>query len=267
MLYYRKDLVTTPPTTWEQLVSDAKNLQDQQKVDYGFVWHGAQYEGLTCIWTEMLTDAGGSTLNDAHTRSQINSPQARQALTFLRDLVSEGISPKEVTRFQEPDANYLFVSGHAAFLRGWNSGDARIITSNIYDKVGVAPLPTFAGQPGPGYSTIGGWNLFVNPHSRRLAAAKKFISWLTDVRAQHILARFSQIPVNVTVRNDSATRNENPAVAVGLDARPVGRPSDMPVYPAVSKAVYLHVNKAVNGESQPEIALQAADQDINKALR
>ncbi len=268
MLYYRKDLVTTPPTTWEQLVSDAKNLQDQKKVDYGFVWHGAQYEGLTCIWTEMLADAGGSTLNDTHTRSQINSPQAHKALTFLRDLVSEGISPKEVTHFQEPDANYLFASGHAAFLRGWNSGDARIITfPDIYDKVGVAPLPTFAGQPGPGYSTIGGWSLFVNPHSRRLAAAKTFIRWLTDVQAQHILTHFSQIPVNVTVRSDSAIRNKNPAVAAGLDAHPVGRPSDMPAYPDVSKAVYSHVNDAVNGSSLPEDALRDADQDINKALR
>jgi multiple sugar transport system substrate-binding protein len=130
----------------------------------------------------------------------------------------------------------------------------------------VAPLPTFAGQPGPGYSTIGGWSLFVNPHSQRLDAAKTFIKWVTDVQAQQILARFSQIPVNVTVRRDSAIR-QNPAVAVGLDARPVGRPSDMPAYPDVSKAVYSHVNDAVNGSSLPEDALRAADRDINKALR
>jgi multiple sugar transport system substrate-binding protein len=265
MLYYRKDLVATAPTTWEQLEIDAKNLLDQHKVEYGFVWHGAPYEGLTCIWTEMLADAGGRTLNDTHTRSQINSSQARQALTFLGDLVSKGISPKEVTDFREPDANRLFASGQAAFLRGWNSAYARI-GADIYDKVGVAPLPTFAEQSGSGYSTTGGWNLFINPHSQRLDAAKTFIKWMTGVQAQQILARFSQIPVNVTVQGDSTTR-ENPAVAVGLGARPVGRPSDMPAYPAVSQAVYSNVNDAVNGKSLPEDALRDADQEINRALR
>lgn len=268
MLYYRKDLVTTAPTTWEQLVSDAKNLLYQHKVKYGYVWHGARYEGLTCIWTEMLADARGSTLNDKNTRSQINSPQAHQALTFLHDLVSEKISPEEVTDFREPDAVYLFASGQAAFLRGWNSAFARMGATgslpDIYDKVGVAPLPTFAGQPGPGYSTTGGWNFFINPHSQRLAAAKTFIRWMTGVQAQRILARLSQIPVNVKVRSDSTIAN--PAVAVGMAASPVGRPSGTPAYPDISKAIYSNINDAVSGKSPPDIALQTADREINKVL-
>src|SRR5262249_16648552 len=139
-------------------------------------------------------------------------------------------------------------SGRAAFLRGWNSALARINAfTDIYEKgkVGVAPLPTFAGQSGSGYSTTGGWGLFINPHSQRLAAAKTFITWMTGVQAQRILAQRSQIPVNVMVRNDRTIRG-NPAVAIGLDARPVDRPSDIPEYPDVSKAVYEHVNDAVN---------------------
>ncbi len=126
--------------------------------------------------------------------------------------------------------------------------------------------PSFAGQPGTGYSATGGWNLFLNPHTRKLAAAKRFIEWMTDVQAQRILADYYQIPVNVQVREDPEVRGIE-TMATALAARPVSRPSNVAAYPAVSEAVYSAVNSVLRGKSSPPDALREAHGKINEALR
>jgi multiple sugar transport system substrate-binding protein len=271
MLYYRTDLVPSAPTTWEQLVQESARVlrEGHEGVEYGFVWQGDAYEGLTCNWTEILADAGGRTLDAAGTASQVDSPQGLRALRFLRGLLQDGITPREVTGFQETDAGARFTSGRAVFLRGWNSTYTRMnAPSNpqVYGKVGVAPPPTFAGRPGPGYSAVGGWSLYINPRTRKLDAARTFVDWLTDVHAQRILARFSQIPANARVRGDPDAR-ENPAIATGLAARPVDRPSHTPKYPAVSRAIYSTVNDALDGQPSVEDALREMDGKLGDALR
>src|SRR5580698_7253265 len=61
-MYYRKDLLAkaglAPPTTWEQLESEAKTLLSKHLVKYGFVWQGASYEALTCNFMEYLASEG-----------------------------------------------------------------------------------------------------------------------------------------------------------------------------------------------------------------
>jgi multiple sugar transport system substrate-binding protein len=270
MLFYRTDLVRTPPKTWAELARDSRDLVRQKKVQYGYVWHGSDYEGLTCIWTEILADAGGRTLTPDGTRAALDSPQARRALEFLRGLIADGTSPAGVTGFEESEANQVFAAGHAAFLRGWNSAYSRLADPNGPDaplrgRIGVAALPSFTGQPGPGYSTTGGWSLYINPATRRLDTAKTFIRWMTAFQAQLSLAKFAQIPTNIDARHDPVART-NPALATGLSVQPVARPAGTPEYPAISKVVYTRLHAALDGTVSPGTALQQANQEINQLL-
>src|SRR3984957_13970485 len=167
-LYYRKDLLAkahmSVPTTWEQLETDAVTLVHDNDVKYGFVWEGDSYEGLTCDFMEYLADAGGTVTNSTFTQATLNSPASVKAITFMRSLITSGASPAAVTTFQEPQAMNTFGDGNAAFLRNWDYAYSAATTASSGGKltasqVGVAPLPTFAGQAYPGYSNIGGWNL------------------------------------------------------------------------------------------------------------
>jgi multiple sugar transport system substrate-binding protein len=270
VLLYRRDLVRTPPATWEDLVRQSRDLIRRGQVRYGYVWTGSAYEGLTCVWTEVLADAGGSTLTADGTRPAVDSAAGLKALRFLRDLVAGGISPPEVTSFEETEANQAFASGRAAFLRGWNPAYSRLVAPNSPDsplrgKVGVAQLPTFAGQPGPGRSTTGGWSLFVNPASPRHDAATVFIRWVTAFQAQRQLAKFSMIPTNAQARQDRIAA-VNPALRVGLTAEPIARPAATAAYSAVSRALYTQLNAALVGTLSPADALRRASQQIDDAL-
>src|ERR1700694_1942212 len=52
VLYYRTDIISTAPNTWNDLVSMAK--RHASKTKYGYVWQGSQYEGLVCDFSEVL---------------------------------------------------------------------------------------------------------------------------------------------------------------------------------------------------------------------
>jgi multiple sugar transport system substrate-binding protein len=272
-LYYRKDLLTaaglTPPTTFEQLMTDAQTLQRAGKVKYGFVWQGASYEGATCDFMEYLTSAGGSVLNGSATSSTIDSPQALKALTFMKSLVTSGVTPSAVSTFQESQSMAAFAAGQSAFLRNWDYAysDSQSAGSAVIGKVGVEPMPTFNGHPTPGYSNIGGWNLYINPHSKNQAADVTFIKWMTGTQAQTILAtQFSEIPTNQSVRTSPQVVGSNAVLAVVPRTRLVPRPAQTPVYPAVSQAIYQNVNAVLAGSESPQSALHAMNSGINTAL-
>jgi multiple sugar transport system substrate-binding protein len=272
-LYYRKDLLAQKnlpvPKTWEQLVSDSQTLQKAGLVKYGYVWQGASYEGLTCNYMEFLTDAGGTPTNSGYTSASLNSAASVKAVTFMRSLVTTGVSPAAVSTFQEAQAMSTFGSGQAAFLRNWDYAysTSQVPGSPTVGKVGVAPLPTFAGQSYPGYSNIGGWNLYINPHSKNIAADLTFIKFMASTQAQTDLATVaSSIPTVESVRTAPAIVAKSPVLATVPLTRLVPRPAGTPNYPQLSSAIYQNVNAALAGSSSPSAALGAAQSAANTAL-
>jgi multiple sugar transport system substrate-binding protein len=271
-LYYRKDLLAkdhlSVPKTWEQLVSDSKAMQSKHQVKYGYVFQGADYEGATCDFAEFLADAGGTVLNSGDTKAVLGSP-AVKALTFERSLVKDGISPSGESTFQEAQSLDEFTTGQSAFLRNWDYAYAASNAkgSKIIGKVGVAPMPTFSGQSTPGYSNIGGWNLYINPHSKNVAADLTFVKWMTSKEAQTIQAtQFSQIPTINSVRTDKVVIKHNANLLVVPKTRLVPRPAQTPNYSQVSQAIYQGVSSALAGQSSPSAAVSKMTSSINTAL-
>ncbi len=275
-LYYRKDLLAknhmSVPTTWEQLETEAKTLASNGSVKYGFVWEGDSYEGLTCNFMEYLTDAGGAPTNSGYTTATLNSAAALKAVTFMRSLITSGASPAAVTTFQEPQAMATFGDGNAAFLRNWDYAYVAATTPSSGGKlktsqVGVAPLPTFAGQSQPGYSNIGGWNLYINPHTKNLNADLTFLQWMSGTTAQDILSqKYGFISTVTAVRSAPATIASNPNFAVVPKTRLVPRPAGTPEYPALSTAIYSNVNGALAGSASPAAAVAAMQSGASTAL-
>ncbi|HET6186603.1 MAG TPA: extracellular solute-binding protein, partial [Trebonia sp.] len=184
---------------------------------------------------------------------------------------TSGASPGAVTTFQEAQSMSAFATGQAAFLRNWDYGWSYSQTasspSSVVGKVGVTPLPSFAGQPSPGTSNIGGWNLYINPHSKNVAADVTFIKWMTSPAAQTILGtEFSEIPTVQSVRNSAAVKAKNPVLAIVGQTRLIPRPAQTPQYAKVSQAIYTNINSMLSGSTSPSSALSAASSQINSAL-
>lgn len=260
LLYYREDLLKRaglePPSTWQQLEHDSMVLR-HDGMPYQFVWQGNDYEGLTCVWMEILADAFGGTLpgkagaSSGTTPGQVAaamaSPKARKALDFLHYLIKSGISPIDTDTFQETNTDAAFDGGDAAFMRGWDESYSAALGAGskiaTAADVGVEPPPTFAGERGPGSSVIGGWGIYVNPHSRHRIDDVTFATWMAGVQAQRILAgQYSQIPSNSSVLRDPAVIANSPVLqAAAANTRLLSRPAETSNYPAISQAIFSNI--------------------------
>ena len=103
LLYYRADLLAAagvaPPRTFAQLEETARRLQSPPD-RWGFLWQGAQYEGLVCVFLEVLHGHGGFWIEPASLRVGLDRPEAEAALAFLvRARAPGGISPPGVAAY------------------------------------------------------------------------------------------------------------------------------------------------------------------------
>ncbi|MFB5192901.1 ABC transporter substrate-binding protein [Alicyclobacillus fastidiosus] len=269
-LFYRKDLLKKAglpvPTTWEQLQSDAQTLQKKNLVKYGFIWQGDSYEGLTCDFTEYLADAGGQVLNSSG-QPVLSSAAGNKAVSFMRSLITSGVTPNAVTTDQENQSMNLFEQGQVAFLRNWSyawTDSQSAAQSKVVGKVGVVVLPTFAGES-KHYSSVGGWDLYVNPHSKNLQADETFIDWLTGPEAQKILVEHGELPTNAAVAKEASSIGKSPIFGLLPQVSYISRPSQSPNYPQLSQAIYSNINAALAGSASVSDALTKADSQMKSS--
>ncbi len=162
-----------------------------------------------------------------------------------------------------------FAAGNAAFLRNWDYAyaDSQVPGTPTVGKVGVAPLPTFQGMSYPGYSNIGGWNSYINPHSKNIAADLTFIKWMATTQAQTDLPWCTpSIPTVESVRTHPTILAKSPVLATAAKIKLVPRPAGTPNYPQLSTAIYTNVNAALAGSASPSAAMAAAQSAANTAL-
>ncbi len=203
MLYYRKDLLdkvgANPPETFEDLVKISKKLQFNNAVRWGYVWQGAQYEGLPAMFVEILEGFGGFWVNPDTNEVGLDKPEAMQAVEFLRSVIDNGISPPGVTTYREEETRRLFVSGEAAFLRNWPYvwASANEVKSKIKGKVGIKPMVHVPGKTGG--ACLGGWGLGISRTSKHPEEAWKAIQYFTSKAPQQ---RFTLETGNMSSRRD-----------------------------------------------------------------
>ena len=269
MLYYRTDLVPTPPQTWDELASMAKSLSPS-KTQFGYIWDGFQYEGLTCDFIDILYGYGGAVLDPNDPKKVVvNSPEAQQALTQMVSWVGT-ISPKSVTSYQIEDARAVWQNGNAAFMSNWVyafalGNDPK--SSKIAHKYNMRSL--LAGGNGTtGHSCIGGWQLGINAFSQNTDAAWKFMQYMTSEPVQkQVVINTSQFSPIASVSNDAEVVAKAPYTVQVKAALENGksRPGS-PIYPDITRAIQLRIHQAISGTSSPASALASLQSDLEAVL-
>ncbi|HEU5001247.1 MAG TPA: extracellular solute-binding protein [Actinomycetota bacterium] len=173
-LYYRTDLVSTPPTTPEQVVADAQAaVKANPSLKEGLAFEGAKYEGaITAFLT--VDSAFGGKLDPQN----LNTPGNLAALQFLHDAIyTTKIAPTAVTGWQEGQVQTEFTSGNAAFSINYPFVESLATTPPVMNHVGYIPFP--AGPGGTPGAALGGEMLGINSKTKNAAAAWKLVQYLT----------------------------------------------------------------------------------------
>ncbi len=270
ILYYRKDKIKNPPKTWAELELYSALYMGKNPGKYGYVWQGAQYEGLVCNFLEAAESAGGG-IRIGPKGAKINTPENTRALVFMADTVSGSkISPQNTfTEMKEEETRQFFQRGDALFERNWPYAWAlhEKQGSPVKGKTGIAPLPHFKGHKSA--STLGGWHAGISVYSKNTEKAKRFLDYITSYGVQKKFAlKLGWNPGRPAVYADKEVLRAMPHFAdlkeVFVNA--VSRPN-VPYYTQASAVLQKYINSALAGSIKPKDALAAAEHEINGIIK
>jgi len=264
-IYYRTDIISTPPNTWDELVAMSK-ASAPSKTQFGYIWQGAQYEGLVCDFCEVLYGYGGSILdfNDPK-KVTVNSPEGLQALSEMVSWVGT-ISPAAVTTYEEPQTLSAWQAGTATFMRNWPyaialSNDPS--ASKVAGKFDEHPL-LYGGTNTVAHSNIGGWQYGINAFTKNPDAAWKFIQYMLQPAQQKTLAiKLSFLMTLKSIYSDPDVLKANPffgkvqPIVQNALPRPVS-----PFYPDITQAIQQRIHDALIKKTTPAQALSLLASDL-----
>lgn len=259
-LYYRTDLIQTPPSSPAQVVADAKAaMKRDPSITAGLAFEGAEYEGAITAFLTVESAFGGKLKT-----SDIDTAGNVAALAWLQDAIHKNhIAPGAVTGWQEGKVAHEFVSGHAAFAIDYPFVEEMAARSPVRGKVGYIPFP--AGPGGTPGSALGGEMLAINARSAHAAAAWQLIQYLTSQKVEIRRAEATGDPPSLAGAYTSALYAKAPyfkdvrTLETYAQPRPVS-----PVYLTVSRDLQVMLAQVFANATSPTKALSGAAPAVRK---
>ncbi|MEM8550915.1 MAG: extracellular solute-binding protein [Pseudomonadota bacterium] len=273
VLAYRKDLYEaaglTPPSTMDELITNAKALTDADADQYGFVANGAKGPAVAQDWMQYNSQLGGSIL-DAEGMPALNSPENVESLRVYKELFDETAPPGAVS-YDWGGREESFRQGLVANMQSWSVGASSYDNpeqSRVVGKAGISLAPVAEGMD-PTYG-FGGWGLAINDDisDAQKEAAWEFIKWITspDVQIEMSLMGGGGVIRKSTSSNAEVVEkfphmpiiNESFLSGNG-DYRP-----RIPQYPEIQDILGTAVNAVLVGDEDPQAALDAAQSQAER---
>lgn len=267
LLYYRTDLMEQPPATPEELVLVSQSLQKDRKVDWGYVWQGRQYEGLSCVYLEMIDGFGGDWLQPNNNHIGLDLDPGVQAAAWLQELIDQGVSPNAVTNYAEPEALQSFKVGDAAFMRNWPYAWTELQKSDSAVKGNVG-ITTMVARPGHSTATLGSWGLTVLKGSAHVNASIEAIRFLTNESSQkQLFLNHGYTPTQQSVFDDPQLLQDKPILAeFGQALKVVKARPETPLYAQISDVLTRQLSSILTRETTPKDGMNVATSHTNQIL-
>jgi multiple sugar transport system substrate-binding protein len=266
-LYYRTDLIKTPPTSAAALFSDAvAAMKADRSLKEGLAFEGDKYEGAVTAFQSM----GGQLTPTA--LSNIDTPANVGVLTMMYDAVHKyHIAPTAVSTWEESQVQNAWLSGQTPFALNWpyifalsDAKGCQPGCNAVFGKTGWVPFPNPTGSP---QASLGGDDLAVNAKSTHQAAAWELIQYLSSDSAQVARAIAAGDPPSVKSAYNSQLYAAAPyfqqeqAVFSAATPRPV-----TPVYTQISSQLQTMLSSVLSGQSTASAALSSTAPTVKQLL-
>lgn len=259
-----KDAGITPPTTWSQLIADAKTLTKGNT--YGFAFSATADEEATFQFEPFLWANQGDL-------SKIDSAQGVAALQVLTSMVQNGSASKGTLNWNQPDVATQFGELHAAIMEN-GPWELPVLEQQYNMKYGtdfgVVPLPVPQTGVAP-VSPLGGeeWTIPASSDSAAVKAAWDLVNWIQQpAQLQQIDNEFGYIPAIKSVATPLLqSRPDLQVFASELDTARARTAQLGANYPKVSQIIWTAEQSALAGSQSPQAALTQAQQQINTILQ
>jgi multiple sugar transport system substrate-binding protein len=207
LLFYRKDLVPQPPTTWDQMIDQAAALGSNIQVQ------AQRYEGYVVLFNTLLVSAGGEILSGPE---EVDLPEGptEAALQVIGRLAREAAAP-DISTSDEDSARLGYEAGTSAFMLNYTFayGSAGENAPDVQKNTGIARYPeVVAGMPSR--PPIGGFNIGVSSFSEEPELAFEAATCITSPQGQLKATELDGLPPsNQTLYTDPIVTEAYPGFA------------------------------------------------------
>jgi multiple sugar transport system substrate-binding protein len=194
LLWYRGDLVPTPPKTWDEMIQMAENLKSQGKPAL-IEGQGKQYEGLVVLYNTLVNSAGGKILDENGTKAVVDDG-AVKALETLKKFATSDVVDPSFSNATEDVARLAMESGNAAFMLNWPYVYAAGAKNPEYIKnLKWAPYPSVGS--GDAKVTVGGINYAVSNYTTHPDESFDAVMCLRSAESQKFAAINDGVPPTI----------------------------------------------------------------------
>jgi multiple sugar transport system substrate-binding protein len=188
LLWYRKDLVRNPASTWDGLISQAARLPKAGRIEI----QGAQYEGVV-VWFNALVQSAGGTITEGNkvTLGKAGLTAAR----IMKRLATSPAGDPSISAQMEDQNRLAFENGSAAFEVNYPFiyPSAKQDVPKLFKQIAWRPYPAVeAGRPAK--APIGGINWGVGAFTKHPAEAFEAATCLRNAQNQREAAIKGGLP-------------------------------------------------------------------------
>jgi multiple sugar transport system substrate-binding protein len=276
-LYYNKKMFSdaglTPPSTWEDMVTDAKKLTKGSVHGIGLE-AGSYTENVHFAF--ITAEQNGGQLFDSAGKPTFTSDAVVSGVQRYIDLMQTDkvVSTSNAQYSNGTEASADFAKGKVAMIVNQDNAGPNLTADGMAaDAYGVVPIPAPAGGQQVS-SGIQGINLSIFKNTKNQAAALKFVKFMTSASTQGVLGKpYASIPV---LKGVTPTFTTDATIAKTFSDIYNNRSKPYPLVP-LEGAFETNVGNALNNlfatvatkgsvsTAQIKAALQAAEDKTNAA--
>jgi multiple sugar transport system substrate-binding protein len=188
LLWYRKDLVSDPASTWDGLIDQASKLPKANYIEI----QGAQYEGVTVWFNSLVQSAGGTIVSGG--KATLGQPGLRAA-QIMRRLATSRAGDPSISAEKEDQNRLAFEAGKAAFEVNYPFiyPSAKEGAPQLFKQLAWKPYPA-VDNGRPAKAPIGGINWGVGAYTKHPAEAFAAAACLRDEQNQRQAAIAGGLP-------------------------------------------------------------------------
>jgi multiple sugar transport system substrate-binding protein len=264
--WYRTDIYEelglTPATTWDEYLANAKAIKEAGKADGALLGFGPN---VSWWWMTLVWSFGGQ-LYDDNLAPTVNSPEAIEATTFLKELVQYG--PEGAISANGDDVMFKFLSqdiGSIVQYSGYYGFTKDPSFTSFGDKIGTAKMPLGAVD----ITHLAGWNIGIPADSPNKDAAWAFLEFvLGKSNAEAYLNSGAAAIGRTSITSNEALLADNPYLELLSipDSSRIERYPQLKVWPEMDVAIVQAVTAILSDQVSVEEGLNQLNADLEPIL-
>jgi multiple sugar transport system substrate-binding protein len=196
LLWYRKDLVSKPASTWSGLIAQASKLPKAGRIEI----QGAQYEGVVVWFNSLVQSAGGTIVQGSKVTLGQSGLTAAQ---IMKNLATSPAGDPSLSSQMEDQNRLAFEAGDAAFEVNYPYiyPSAALDVPQLSKQIAWAPYPRVSPNQ-PAKAPVGGINWGVGAYTKHPTLAFEAAACLRNSQNQREAAIKGGLPPTLSALYD-----------------------------------------------------------------